>query len=150
MLKYTIITHVLFTLFLGFNSIAFASDQGETHKKHEADNSHHDHKDGKTPHWAKSLSKKQKVNVDNMHHELDRLLEPLKENEKSKQKELNTLTIQDNVSLSKIYKAIDELMNIKNKILRNRHEHLIEMRQILNDEQRVSYDKAILKRHKIK
>jgi Spy/CpxP family protein refolding chaperone len=118
-----------------------------------ASKSHDGSKDGhhhETPHWAKTLSKEQKKAVDDMHHELDRILEPLKKAEKVAQKELNELTIRADGELSEINKKIDALMEIKNKILRHRYAHLVEMRAILNNEQRVSYDEAVMKRDKVK
>jgi len=160
MIKYSFFTVLLctLTLLVEFNSISYASEQPGSHGKHEhaADKpTHHDKKHehshhSSSSHWRKNLNKKQKIDVDKMHHELDRKTKALKENEKQKQKQLNTLTINNKADQSAINKTIDELMAVKNKILRHRHEHLIEMRLILNNEQRVSYDEEILKRHKIR
>jgi hypothetical protein len=41
-------------------------------------------------------------------------------------------------------------MDAKKQILRLRYEHLIEMRTILTDEQKVGYDKAVLNRSAVK
>ena len=120
---------------------------------HDGNHSQSEKKGGhshKTPHWAKTLNKEQKKIVDEQHHALDNILEPLKKDEKRVHKELNELTTKNNVELSEINRKIDQLMTIKNKILRHRHAHLVEMRIILNDEQRMSYDKAVIERSKIK
>ena len=65
-------------------------------------------------------------------------------------KELNTLTVSDDASLSDIHKKIDELMNAKREIMRKRYDHLVVMRRVLNTEQRVSYDEAVMKRYEVK
>lgn len=101
-------------------------------------------------HWSKTLTEPQRTQVDRMHHALDRILEPLKANEEQAHKQLNRLTIKDDITQPEINQTIDKLMTIKNTILRHRHAHLVEMRMILTDEQRVSYDAALLKRREIK
>lgn len=146
MRAHLVISSLLFTLVMPAG-ILHASGSHDEKPGHESKKDGHGHK---TPHWAKTLSKKHKKMVDDMHHELNRILKPLKKDENQKQEELNRLTIKDEADLSKINAKIDELMAIKNKILRHRHAHLVEMRVILTDEQRVSYDKAVLKRDKIK
>jgi hypothetical protein len=54
------------------------------------------------------------------------------------------------VELDEVYAKIDELMAVRNQILRLRYEHLIEMRKVLNEEQRVDYDKRVLQRSEIR
>lgn len=157
MKKPIVLAILLLTPSLGFYNLSMASEKHEhgSHDKHATDKSKHGGAKKEkahhfTPHWAKTLSKKQKIAVDQMHLDLDRELAVLKAQETLKQKELNTQTIGDKTKLSTINQEIDELMAIKNKILRHRYAHLIEMRQILTAEQRLSYDMAILKRNKVK
>ncbi len=157
MKKRLVLAVLLLTPTLGFYNLSVASEKHEhgSHGKHDTDKSKHGSSKKEkahhfSPHWAKTLSKKQKISVDQMHLDLDRKLAVLKAQETLKQKELNAQTISDKTKLSTINQKIDELMAIKNKILRHRQAHLIEMRQILTAEQRLSYDMAILKRSKIK
>ncbi len=154
---YRVSSCFLFVSIIGLGNPAFAGDQHHGDGKHKVNKSMHEHNDGKNAHshqpvahWFTLLSKQQKREVDRMHHQLHEDQEEFKKKEKLKQDELNKLSIKDDVDLLEINNKIDELMAAKNKILRLRHEHLVEMRRILNIEQRVSYDAEILKRNKIK
>ena len=92
----------------------------------------------------------QKASIDKMHHKLHIDQAPFKVQEVQALKELNEMTILDDVSLEKVKVKIDELMAAKTQIMRLRYEHLIEMRAILSDTQKVPYDKKVLKRSAIK
>lgn len=100
---------------------------------------HHDHGTGE-----------QKEVIDRMHHQLEEDQAPYKEHEARAQRELNEMTIRKDVDLDEVYEKIDELMAVRNHILRLRYEHLIEMRKILSEEQRVEYDKRVLQRSEIR
>jgi hypothetical protein len=97
-----------------------------------------------------SMSDDQKTAVKHMHHDLEGDQAPYKAKEAQAQKELNEMTIREDVSIEEIHAKIDELMAAKNMILRLRYEHLVEMRKTLTDEQKVDYDKNVLKRSEIK
>ena len=92
----------------------------------------------------------QKEAIDRMHHKLhdDQALHKAKEAQALK--ELNEMTIREDVKIEDINAKIDELMDAKKQIIRLRYDHLIEMRTILTDEQKVDYDKAVLKRSAVK
>lgn len=126
----------------------------DNHAMEKSGHSHHGDEDGKSKHkmpaWAKTLTKEQKKAVDEMHHKLDRDQEPFKQKEKALQQSLNELAVKDNADISQINAKIDELMAAKNQILRLRYAHLVEMRAILTEKQRASYDASVLKRDKIK
>jgi hypothetical protein len=92
----------------------------------------------------------QKEAIDLMHHKLHDDQAPHKAKEAQALKELNEMTIREDVRIEDIYAKIDELMDAKKQILRLRYEHLIEMRTILTDEQKVGYDKAVLNRSAVK
>ncbi len=92
----------------------------------------------------------QKTAIDEMHHKLHIDQAPYKEQEVQALKELNEMTIRDDVKLEKVNIKIEELMAAKTQIMRLRYEHLIEMRAILSDVQKVPYDKNILKRSAVK
>ena len=92
----------------------------------------------------------QKAAIDEMHHKLHVAQAPFKAQEVQALKELNEMTILDDVKLEKVNDKIDELMMAKTQIMRLRYEHLIEMRAILSDAQKVPYDKNVLKRSAVK
>jgi Spy/CpxP family protein refolding chaperone len=92
----------------------------------------------------------QKIAIDEMHHKLHDDQASYKAKEAEALKALNEMTIRDNVSLDTINAKIDELMEAKNHIMRLRYAHLVEMRAILTDEQKVGYDKGVLNRSAVK
>ena len=100
---------------------------------------HHDHGTGE-----------QKEAIDHMHHQLEEDQAPYKEHETRAQRELNEMTIREDVDIDEVYAKIDELMAVRTEILRLRYEHLIEMRKVLDEEQRVDYDKRVLQRSDIR
>lgn len=108
------------------------------HKKHKGHSL--------SPHWAKTLDDQQRVAVDRMHLTLDTEHAILKAKAGVLQQEVNVMTAKDNADQQAIYNKIDELMALKAKIMKLRYDHLTEMREILNEQQRISYDMAILKR----
>ncbi len=128
---------------------------GESKPSHGAQDGHHasqsKHKGHHfAPHWAETLSDAQKADVDRLHLELERKLVVLKAREALKEKELNALTASDDAKQKAIYAKIDELMEVKRDIMRQRHDHIVEMRELLTPEQRVSYDMGVLGRSGVK
>ncbi|OUS01263.1 hypothetical protein A9Q90_10435 [Gammaproteobacteria bacterium 54_18_T64] len=95
-------------------------------------------------------AKAQKQAIDKMHHKLHDDQASFKTREAEALKELNEMTIGENVSLDDINTKIDELMAAKTAILRLRYAHLVEMRKILSAEQKVGYDKTLLQRSAVK
>jgi len=92
----------------------------------------------------------QKEDIERMHHKLHDDQAPHKAKEAQALKELNEMTIREDVKIEEINTKIDELMEAKKQIMRLRYDHLVEMRTILTDEQKVGYDKAILNRSAVK
>lgn len=92
----------------------------------------------------------QKAAIDKMHHKLHMDQAPFKAREVQALKELNEMTILDDVRLENVNSKIDELMAAKTQIMRLRYQHLIEMRAILSDAQKRPYDKNVLKRSAVK
>ncbi|MBL4867737.1 MAG: hypothetical protein JKY67_15320 [Pseudomonadales bacterium] len=95
-------------------------------------------------------AKSQKETIGHMHHKLHDAQAPYKAKEVQTLKELNEMTIREDVKIEDVNGKIDELMAAKNHIMRLRYEHLIEMRVILTEDQKVGYDKSVLKRSEIK
>ena len=92
----------------------------------------------------------QKAAIGHMHHVLHEAQAPYKTQEAAALKAVNELTVQEGVDLADINAKIDELMAAKTQILRLRYAHLVEMRAILTDEQKVKYDKGVLSRSAVK
>ncbi len=92
----------------------------------------------------------QKEAIDHMHHKLHDDQARFKAKEAQALKELNEMTIREDVKIEDVNAKIDELMEAKKQIMRLRYDHLIEMRTILTDDQKVDYDKAVLNRSAVK
>jgi Spy/CpxP family protein refolding chaperone len=92
----------------------------------------------------------QKEAIDRMHHKLHDDQAPFKAKEAQALKELNEMTVREDVKIEDVNAKIEELMAAKTQIMRLRYDHLIEMRAILTDEQKVGYDKAVLSRSAVK
>lgn len=92
----------------------------------------------------------QKEAIDHMHHKLHDDQAPFKAKEAQALKELNEMTIREGVRIEDVNAKIDELMTAKTQIMRLRYDHLIEMRTILTDDQKVGYDKNVLNRSAVK
>ena len=92
----------------------------------------------------------QKEAIDLMHHKLHDDQAAFKATEMQAQKELNEMTIREDVKIEDVNAKIDELVEAKKQILRLRYDHLIEMRAILTEDQKVGYDKGVLNRSAVK
>lgn len=147
------VTAVLFVPFTTTTS-AVAEDFPDHHEGHMhsmmSDSHHGESRESMhhfSDHWAKTLNDKQKQKVDMMHLELNRKLTVLKARAELVQKEMNALAARDDADMKAIQTKIDELMDLKNQIMRARYEHILEMRAILTPTQRISYDMEVLARH---
>ncbi len=102
------------------------------------------------PHWAKTLNDAQKLQIDRMHLALARKLVVLKARAALLEKEVNALAARDDADPAAIHAKIDELMAAQGEIMRQRYDHIVEMRAVLTPEQRISYDMAVLERSGVK
>jgi len=105
---------------------------------------------GERPAWTKTLTEAQRKQIEHQHHELDDAQAPYKEKEAQTLAELNAMTVREDADLAAIRAKIDELMEAKTQIMRLRYEHLVEMRSVLTDEQKVGYDQGVLKRSAVR
>jgi Spy/CpxP family protein refolding chaperone len=92
----------------------------------------------------------QKEAIDQMHHKLHDDQAAFKAAEARALKELNKITVREDVTVKQLNAKIEQLMAAKTQILRLRYGHLVEMRAILTDEQKVGYDKGVLNRSSVK
>ena len=88
----------------------------------------------------------QKAAIEAMHHKLHDDQAAYKAAEAQALKELNEMTVQEGVKTDELNAKIDELMAAQLQIMRLRYGHLVEIRAILTDEQKVGYDKGVLSR----
>ncbi len=102
------------------------------------------------PAWTKTLTKSQGSQIEHMHHELEDDQAPHKKAEALALKELNEMTVREDVNLEEINGKIGELMAAKQEIMRLRYEHLVLMRRILSDDQKPGYDEGVLKRSAVR
>ena len=102
------------------------------------------------PAWTKTLTESQREQFQHMHHELDDDQASYKKKEAESLAELNAMTIREDADVAKINAKIAELMEAKTQIMRLRYAHLVEMRRVLTDEQKVGYDKGVLKRSAVR
>lgn len=61
-----------------------------------------------------------------------------------KKAELNQLVTNENSDTDALRAKLDELLELKGEHLLNKYQHIIEMRQVLTPQQRVSFDLGIL------
>ena len=92
----------------------------------------------------------QKEAIGHMHHKLHDDQARYKAKEALALKQLNEMTILENVKMVDVDAKIDELMAAKKAIMHLRYEHLIEMRAVLTDDQKTGYDKGVLNRSAVR
>ena len=140
-------------------NIAFASPpEGEMHHAHMAAHSvgehmatagHDMHDKGIhtfSPPWMATLNDQQKLKIDKMHLALSKKQATLKMKKKMLKSELKLLVIEDKANMSAIDKKIDEIASISRDMMKNRYSHMVEMRSVLTDEQRVTFDLGVLQK----
>ena len=142
---------LLSILLFAFSTVTFAQHgHGHTEKKHASKTTKHASGKNKlhmfSPVWMHTLSDEQKLAVDKMHLEVAKVEKLLRAQMKTTKMELNLLAVTDSPDMDAINKKIDEIAALKTKIMRNRFAHIVEMREALTPQQRISYDMAVLKR----
>lgn len=59
---------------------------------------------------------------------------------------MNNLVVKDNPDTKAIHRKIDEVLELKRKVMRTKYDHMIEMRNMLTQDQRISFDMGLLER----
>ena len=98
--------------------------------------------------WSDTLTDKQKKLSDQLHVKLKTDTVSLKAQIDLKKTDLNLLIIQDKADMEAINRTIDETLDIKRELMRIKAAHKIEMRDILTEAQRISFDMGLLKKKK--
>jgi len=96
--------------------------------------------------WKQSLSDEQRTKLDKLRLDYFKKKYPLKAQKTALKTELALLLAQDSPNMGNINKKIDELVGLKRQMLQLRAEHKIEVRKLLNAEQRVQFDTKLLKK----
>ena len=132
--KHFVIQLLSISLLLLATSAAFAEKNSHNGKKHGTFSAH----------WAKTLTDEQKISFDKMHLKVGQLEAVQRAKMKMLQSELNVLVATKPTAKSAIYSKIDEILAVKKRIMRNRYDHIAEMRTELTDQQKISYDMDLL------
>ncbi|MEW8034065.1 MAG: periplasmic heavy metal sensor [Candidatus Thiodiazotropha endolucinida] len=124
------------------------SDRGGMHHGHHY--GHHGHHSKLlSPHWKTTLTPEQRYRIDKMHLDFTKAKMTLKSKVKALKTELAILSTADQPDSAAIDSKIEELLDVKKNIMRIRYSHIVNMRSVLNNEQRLSYDLDVLKRAKL-
>ena len=132
--KQNIIQLGLITLLLFGSTTLFAESKSHGKKGHGSFSAH----------WAKTLTEEQKTSIDKMHLLVDQVEAVQRAKMKMLKAELSVLAA-NKPSKSALYAKIDEILETKKRIMRNRYDHIVEMRAELTDQQKISYDMGLLK-----
>ncbi len=111
---------------------------------------HHGKKKLFGPHWKTTLSPEQAKELDRLRVEYKKLKMPLKGKAKAIKLELAVLATADEPDTEAVNARIDDLLALKQEMMRHKYTHIAAKRRLLTPEQRVSFDMDVLKRAKHK
>jgi Spy/CpxP family protein refolding chaperone len=97
-----------------------------------------------TKSWRHTLTDEQKKKADVMHLGLKKGSAPLKALKSLKETELTALIIQEKFDMNAIVQKIDEILEVKRKLMMMHNEHKVQMRAMLTPDQRTSFDMDLL------
>jgi Spy/CpxP family protein refolding chaperone len=86
------------------------------------------------------LTDVQKEQMQNLHLELLKAMKPLQNEIREKEAHLQTLQVADKVNMSEINKVIENIGQLRTKIMKLNAAHHQEIRSLLTEEQRVFFD----------
>jgi len=113
------------------------------------------HGGGHGPHifgtsWKDSLTKEQALQIDKLHLKKQKEGSVIKAKLKVAKMEMAILLVEDKPDQSKIDKKVKEILELKSKKMKLKNAHVIDMRKLLTEEQRVSFDIKVLSKAKSK
>jgi len=97
-------------------------------------------------HWKETLTDDQRVKIDQIRLDYLKKKYPLKAKKKAAKIELTLLVTGNSPNKRAIDKKIDELVGLKKQMLQLRYDYKMVVRKLLNAEQRVLFDTALLKK----
>ncbi|MFQ5442205.1 MAG: Spy/CpxP family protein refolding chaperone [Thermodesulfobacteriota bacterium] len=95
--------------------------------------------------WRDTLTDKQKAAIDRLHLGLAREVNTIKAELMLKKAELNGLVTAENPDTGAINKKIKEVVGLKEKIMKAKYSHIVDMRKVLTSVQRASFDLGLLR-----
>jgi Spy/CpxP family protein refolding chaperone len=98
--------------------------------------------------WKESLTKEQALQIDKLHLKLQKEKSVIKAKIKVAKMEMAVLLIEDKPNQSKIDKKVKEIVDLKQQKMTLHNAHVIDMRKVLTEEQRVSFDMMVLAKAK--
>lgn len=96
--------------------------------------------------WKSTLTAQQMKQVSKLKLSYKKKVYPIKTKIKQAKVELALLMTADKPSQKNIDKKIDEILKLKGKKMHQKAKHKIEVRKVLNEDQRVQFDMKILKK----
>jgi Spy/CpxP family protein refolding chaperone len=100
------------------------------------------------PHWKTTLNPEQRVQLDQLRVDHAKAKAPLKAKIISIKTDLAVLATVDEPNTAVIQQRIDEILELKKKVMQTRYAHIAAVRKVLTPEQRPSYDMMVLKHAK--
>jgi len=94
--------------------------------------------------WKNSLDRTQREKIEALHLSLKRDMMPLRAELAFRKAELRNLVTTKKPDMGAIKRKIREISAIREKILTKRYSHIVKMRNILNPDQRRSFDLEII------
>jgi len=149
----TLLVASLFTAGAGFAPMAAASDyehKGEHYGKHHDGKKCPHHKGQKGHHghkaWMKDLSDEQKKTIDALHVDYKKQKYALKHKVKDAKVALMKEVTIDKPNQKTIDNKIDAILKIKREKLQLKIAHKIEVRKVLNADQKKQFDEHVMKK----
>ncbi len=138
----TLFATALMTGGIGFSSLAMADSHGGHH------GGHHGHGHGYNKAWMEGLSDEQRKQIDKLHEDYYKQKRSIKDKIKDAKHELAKVITTDNPKQKDIDKSIDAILKLKREKMSLKAAHKIEVRKLLNKEQRVKFDEHVLNKGK--
>ncbi len=86
------------------------------------------------------LTDEQKTKIESLKIELMKALKPIKNKIREKEAQLQTLRTEDKPDMNKIFALVDEIGMLKTQARKEHEKHIQEIRQLLDEKQRVVFD----------
>jgi Spy/CpxP family protein refolding chaperone len=96
-------------------------------------------------HWKRTLTPEQQTQIDQLRVNHAKASAPLTAKMGSIKMDLAVLATAEEPDTATIQQHIDEMVELKKKIMQQRYAHIAAVRKVLTQEQRASYDMMILK-----
>ncbi|MBE0432071.1 periplasmic heavy metal sensor [candidate division WOR-3 bacterium] len=91
-------------------------------------------------HMIPGLTEEQQTRIKTMRVEHMKAMQSLRNQLGEKKARLRTLTTGDKVNMTEVNKMIDEIGSLRTKMMKQKEQHRQEIRNLLNDEQRIFFD----------